>query len=190
MTDFSEYSKVFFWNFKRMDNVNYNFKIIEYLISSSTQNPLLIKPIIILLVSIIECILYDFLCRVQEHKQEKISNISEEDIQKIKDSQLPNKLGNFCEICKKYEFIGDKQQSIYDKICSFSNIRNRIHIQNSKRDHPLDEEDLWDLNLLKSCGSLFKEICIYMCNNYSRPEHISGEIPKEIDFPEPWNLIS
>ena len=75
---FSDYTNVFFWNFKRMDNVNYNFEIVEILYKSKKQNGnnnYFNKPIILIIISMIECILYDFVRRVNEHSNEIIPNI-------------------------------------------------------------------------------------------------------------------
>src|SRR3989304_8235025 len=77
---FSDYTNVFFWDFKRMDNVNYNFGIAEILYKAKKQNGndcRLNKPIILTIVSTIECILYDFVRRVNEHRNEIIPNLDD-----------------------------------------------------------------------------------------------------------------
>lgn len=58
-----------------MDNVDHNFTIIQHLLD--TGSLMIFKPVIILTASIIECILYDFLTRIQEHSYEKVENLSE-----------------------------------------------------------------------------------------------------------------
>lgn len=66
-----------------MDNVNYNFQIIETLFKmkmNSDGNPQLNKPIILILAGIIECILYDFVRRVTEHRKELIPGLDNENI--------------------------------------------------------------------------------------------------------------
>ena len=69
--DFADYTNIFFWDFKRIDNVNYNYEIVEkfYKVKKENNNSKYFnKPIILLLASIIECILYDFVKRVNEHR--------------------------------------------------------------------------------------------------------------------------
>ena len=58
---------VFIWTFKHADNITYNFNILENLYLSkgkSNNSELFNKPITIIIVSIIECILVDLLDRV------------------------------------------------------------------------------------------------------------------------------
>ena len=57
---FSDFTNQFFWDFKRMDNVNYNFEIIEtlYTAKKATGNDgRFNKPIVVLIMGIIECVL-------------------------------------------------------------------------------------------------------------------------------------
>lgn len=194
MSDFQIYSSKFFWDFKRRDNVNYNFEVVEALLRASMSNELnehreyFYKPIIITMTSIIECILYDFFIRIPGATREGIPNIDQKDIDLIKDAEMPRKLANSIEICKKYEFLGKKGDSIYQEALSFATKRNRIHIQNAKGALPADEVGLWTAPLVKACGKLLKDICQIMCDKYPRPKthHLEPAIPRPISFPEPW----
>jgi hypothetical protein len=187
MLSFQQYSEVIFWNFKRMDNANYNFEIIESLIDSACQSgkkTLHSKPIIFLIMSIVECALYDLLLRIKEHVYESI-NIAPEDIKIIKATNIPDALQSYTDICKKYELLG----ADYQKLNKFIPIRNRVHIQNIKAYHPPDEYQLWSSDLTKECGVLLKDIFVYMCEKYPRT---AGQFHSEPDltlFPEPWNKL-
>lgn len=192
MSEFNDYSAMIFWNFKRMDNVNYNFEIINSLINSAckcTHNKSHhYKPIFILMMSIIECVLYDFLCRVQEHRYEGV-NLGEKEILKIQDIELPKKLKNYTDICHSHNLLSsDDNKKIYQDIFKFIEIRNRMHIQNQKNHAPADEYQIWTINLIKSCGDLIKQLFLHLCANLPRPEqfHNSPDLAK---FPEPWKKL-
>ena len=192
MTAFEDYSKVIFWDYKRRDNVDYNFKIIEVMIANNhgTSEPqYYYKPIILIISSIIECLLYDFLKKIHEHRYEKVPNLDKDDIEALQNIDLPNKLTNFSDICKKYSLLGNNQE-IYDRIQNIAKIRNRIHIQNQKNFRPLDESELWTKDQVKLCGDLLKNIFILMCERYPRPEQTTNHSnPPLSNFPEPWALL-
>lgn len=132
MSDFTIHTSKFFWDFKRMDNAEYNFIIVENLIQASLsydsteedQQRYFFKPIIIIMTSIIECTIYDFLLKIQLHHYEKIPNLSQKDIDSIKNIDIPHKLASFNEICKKYEFLRTMNANIY--IESISKIQKEI----------------------------------------------------------------
>lgn len=198
MSDFQIYFSRFFWDFRRKDNVIYNFEIVKALILASISykpdkhREHFYKPIFIIMMSIIECILYDFLIRIPGATQEGVPNLNQTDIDLIKDTNIPNKLVSLIEICKKYELLAKRNDPIYESIRTFANIRNRIHIQNVKGEKPPHEVDLWTTSLVKGCGNLLKDICLIMCDKYPRPEHIHLElaVPRPISFPEPWDLLN
>lgn len=192
MAKFEDYSEVVFWDFKRMDNVNYNFNIAERLINcalKSDDKNCFYKPIYLILAAIIECTLYDFLKKINEHRYEQVPNLTPKEIQAIQNmTKVPNKLKCFNDICKKHQLLG-ASNSMYDNINTTSEIRNRIHIQNEKRSHPKDESDLWSDAIVISCGQLLKDIFTIMCNQYPRP----GNFHKNPDlqfFPEPWKRLN
>lgn len=188
MAVFEDYSKMIFWDYKRRDNVNYNFKIVEFIIVDikPSSECWYYKPIFLIISSIIECCLYDFLKKIHEHRYEQVPNLDEEDIKSIQNIDLPNKLTNFSDICKKYSLLGANQE-IYDRIHKIAKTRNRIHIQNQKNFKPLNESELWTKDKVKMCGDLLKDIFIFMCERYPRPERTTNHSnPPLSNFPEPW----
>ena len=96
-----------------------------------------------LTVSILECVLYDFLTRVQEHSNEKIANLSDEEIFLIKDKELPNALSNYIDLCKKHK-IFSSVNNIHKEMYDLCDYRNRVHIQNLKKKTPDKEYLLWN----------------------------------------------
>lgn len=192
MATFEDYAAVIFWNFKRRDNVEYNFAIVKRLIDDASNDRyeyfLYYKPICILIASIIECTLYDLLCRIREHVYEKI-NLDLDDINKIKNLDLPTKLKNYNDICRKYELLGKTDVcDVYKKIEALINARNRVHIQNDKNYQPHDESDLWTNQHVKEAGNIIEYIFLYLTENYPRPEGIHDS-PHLDGFPAPWEKL-
>ncbi|MBS0289756.1 MAG: hypothetical protein JSS07_06960 [Proteobacteria bacterium] len=189
MEKLDKYSEVIFWNFMRKNNAVYNFEVVQLLLfaSKSQKNKkLFYKPIYILLASIIECILYDFLKRIKEHRSEKIVKLNKSDIKIIKDKQLINKLQRIINIYEKHALLGANSK-IYSELYNLANIRNRVHIQNEHLQNPHDENKLWSLKLIRSAGELLKYIYCYLGVNYPRPERFHSS-PDFDEFPEPWKM--
>lgn len=188
MSKFDLYSEVIFWDFLRKNNVNYNFKIIETLVSCQNLGKDKIhfyKPIYLLLASIIECTLFDFLLRIKIATNEKIPNLDSNIKESIKNKNIPNKLHNFNEVCKKYNLLEDHMYGAIEKI---ANIRNRIHIQNQDEEKPTKEWELWSNDRVKECGNLLKEMYLLLMDKHPRPDcrHTN---PPNSNFPEPWNSL-
>lgn len=182
MSNFDEYLKYFFWDFKRMDNVVYNYRIIENLVLNNSE--LIVKPVVILTISMIECILYDFLTRVKQHVNEKVSGLTDDEVKSIKGKDLPNALNNYIELCKKHKIFTDE---IHNMLCKFCEIRNRVHIQNVKGYCPSDESLLWNKELGIESGGLLRNIIFHLSKNYPRPSNFHQSPELSLDsFPFPW----
>lgn len=187
MPSFEKYCEVIFWDFKRMDNVIYNFDMLARLIEDADKSKNEVyyyKSIVILMISIIECTLYDFLCRIQEERWEGI-NLSDKEKNIIRQKNLPKQLKNYIDICKKHALLGEKSANIYDGLYKYLDIRNRVHIQNLKRHDPTREWKLWSNKIVNSCGRLLKDTFIYICKKYPRPENFHSN-PDLSKFPTPW----
>jgi preprotein translocase subunit SecA len=187
MEELDKYSEVFFWSFTRKNNVNYNFEVVQALFFASKNQKdkkLFYKPIYILLMSIIECTLYDFLRRIREHRSENIVKLNKSDVKIIKDKKLENKLMKMVNICEKHQLLGMDSQ-IYFDLKTLADLRNRVHIQNEKLKDPQDEKKLWTLKLVGTAGELFKYLYRYIGVNYPRPERFHSS-PNFDVFPAPW----
>lgn len=183
--NFSDYTAIFFWDFKRMDNVNYNFQIIEELFKikiNNNENTQLNKPIILILTAIIECILYDFVRRVTEHRKELIQGLDEEIIDDTR-NKICDQFEPLIAHAKKHNLLQDDQGKIYQDLDFIRKLRNRIHIQNRQNQLDRDEYKIWtDTNVVMASEALEK-ICDTLCNIYPRPNR---ELISMIDFPRPW----
>lgn len=184
---FSEYTGQFFWSFKRMDNVNYNFQIIEtlYLAKKKNDNDLLFnKPIIILIMAIIECMLYDFIIRIHTYKNDPFPNITQSIVSYLKKTSQTDQLKIIIPRIKSQNLlrasVGD---SIYDDLECLRNVRNRIHIQNKYNILSEDEYDIFTESNLKKAEQCLERVCDVLCNVYPR----WNRIPLSMNnFPRPW----
>lgn len=182
MIKFENYTDIFFWNFKRMDNVNYNFRIVEHLCCAKKTSQILIfnKPIIVIIISIIECILYDFLRRINQHTQEIIPGLDLNDTK----TKVLDELSPILSHVKKHNYLQEKVgENLYDSLDQLRVLRNRIHIQNRSNQLDKDEHKIWTQKNLKLAGHCLERICKVLCINYPRPNKNSISFS---NFPRPW----
>jgi hypothetical protein len=184
---FKNYTAQFFWDFKRMDNVNYNFKIIELLYiekKKNNNNPLFIKPIIIILISIIECMLFDFIIRVQTHRNDKIPNLEQDIIDDIKGKEVDQFEVIIAQIEKQNLLRAPPDEfTVYSDLKRLRQIRNRIHIQDTKQDLDKDDYNVFTESNLRLAEKMLERVCEVLCNVYPR----WGKRPLLMaDFPRPW----
>lgn len=187
----------FIWDFKVGDNVAHNFKTLYFLYkkkdeSSDNQKYLLNKPIIIIIVSIIEGIFYDLVCRldvatnhfpeiINQEKREKIKNKIErekewflrKDFLTGKDEKYKRiknyKISELIRIFYEYEILGEKTGNIYKHLEDASYLRNRIHIFNWFGNFEIDEDKVFSESRLEKIEFLIMEILDIMEEKYNRP---------------------
>jgi hypothetical protein len=139
------------------------------------------------MMAIIECALYDFLWRVKQAKIEGVS-VTENQKKEIESTDIPNTLQNYLDICKKRKLLGGESSDIYMRLQKHIEYRNRIHIQNRKKYLPDKEYKLWTRHKVITTGNLIRDIIVYFCKKYPRPETFHTN-PDLNDFPEPWNNL-
>lgn len=132
----------FIGEFKHGDNINYNLQILQVLYK--TYNNLLQsdakklhKPIIILIVAIIESVIYDLFFRMKHHTAEGVNNIPQKMICNVQNKQYKT-FSNKIDLCKKYDVFSLNPKG-YEVMNKLKDLRNRIHIQNEKNDKPKNE---------------------------------------------------
>lgn len=184
---FDDFTNIFFWDFKRMDNVNYNFSIVEILYKDrkiNGDNRLYNKPITVILVSIIECILYDFVQRVTQHSREAIPNMEEAIIDDTRAKEL-DMLEPLIAHTKKCNLLrAGQDDNIYDDLDLLRKVRNRVHIQNTSKQLDKNEYGVYtDENRKLAEGCLIR-VCEVLCHVYPRPNR---EFLSMSYFPEPWS---
>lgn len=188
---FEDYTNQFFWSFKRMDNVNYNYLILERLYKSKHNDDgssLYIKPILITLVAIVECALYDFIERIQDHVSDTIPNLKEDIISEIKSKQNINVFSRVIAQVRKQNLLrAESGDTIYDDLELLNNIRNRVHIEDIWRQLDKDEPKIFTETNLKLGEATLEKVFEVLCNVYPRRWHIANPILMA-DFPRLWSI--
>lgn len=177
----------FFAKFKIGDNVQYNLSVLEkmyeFFDNPNTQNKeLLIKPIIIILISIIEAILYDFHVKVRTNVHEGVPGLDEDTVSDIRNKQF-DELGKYIKSSKQHDLFKLEGTSFYDKLEKLRKIRNRVHIQNKWRNKPDDECSVFTSN-----NKGIAEICLEVVSKtmhyrHPRPLKLRGHVG---DLKFPW----
>lgn len=182
---FEDYTGQFFWDFKRMDNVNYNFRILEFLYAEKrkSNNPLFIKPITIILISIIECMLYDFIVRVQTHSADIIPNLEQDIINDIRGKEIDQFEVIIAQIKKKNLLRVSPTSAVYADLDLLRKIRNRIHIQDTQQELDKDDYNVFTSGNLELSEKIFERVCEVLCNVYPRWEK---QPLLMADFPRLW----
>lgn len=183
---------VFIWTFKKGDNIIYNFDILWALYEAKKHytgdKTLYNKPITISLISIIECILDDFVIRIQGRSSDPLPNITSQVIndfsykkkgQRIEIKKL-KKFSHYINIVKKHNIFGNVVK-FYEVLDFLRDVRNKVHIQASKED---EDKVFTDSNLQLSEKAL-ERIIKFMIVKYPRWDK------KETadDIPYPWKYL-
>ena len=184
---FHEYTEQFFWSFKMMDNVNYNFQIIEALYLAKKQNGnnmLFNKPITILIMAIIECMLYDFIVRIHTYSNDPFPNITQSIVSYLRGINQTDQLKIIIPRIKSQNLLrASAGDSIYDDLEHLRNVRNRLHIQNKYNMLHKDEHRVFTQDNLKTAEQCLEKVCNVLCNVYPRWKRSPMSMN---EFPRPW----
>lgn len=188
---FKVFTDQFFWNFKRMDNVNYNFEILEKLYQAKSilhGDEYFNKPIITQIVSIIECCLFDFTERIKGRVHDPLPNVDsskESFFKKSKDTDEFRKI--IARIESQNLLQIPKSDNLYKDLDYVRKVRNRIHIQNSRNELDYnkykDEFSVYTESALLKSQECFERVIDFLSN--SSPRWGKPPIPMS-EFPRPW----
>jgi len=190
-------NNTFIWEFKKGDNIVYNFQILWILYESrlqSNEQHLFNKPIIISIASIIECILDDFVQRIQQRTRDPLPNITSEIIHDFKyrekDGVLEfNKLESVALYLKQAEKhnLFDQPKIFYENLWLLKNARDRVHIQNRYGKLEANEDRVFSDARLKLSEEILEIVIDKMVSKFPRS---SSPTPQDINlFPFPWKLL-
>lgn len=176
----------FMWSFKKGDNIIYNFEIVWQLYSlkrtlTLKDKPMLIKPIIIFQMAIVECILDDFVNRVRGHVNDRIPNISLNQIADFK-IKTRDQLEQYIAASRKHDLF-DSEDDFYNDMDILRKARNRLHIQNSKSLLPNNEHSLFNEKLLNMSERTIETVLYTMITKFYRGDRQNTEFSK---LPLPW----
>jgi hypothetical protein len=166
-----------------MDNINIVERLCEIKLEKGSAGSILNKPIIIIIVAIIECILYDFVRKVSEHSQEVIPGIDNIIINQTKNKTL-DKLDHLITYVKKHKLMGDiKNNTIYQDLDNLRKLRNRLHIQNQHQELDRNEYKIWNQKNFQMATNTLERVISKLCNVHPRPNRALLSMD---DFPRPW----
>src|SRR3989338_10018001 len=182
----------FIWTFKKGDNIIYNFDILWALYEAKkyyTGNKNLFnKPIINTLISVIECIMDDFVRRIRSRSSDSLPNITGEVINDFKykrkgqsiEIKKLEKFSHYIDIAEKHKTFGDIP--IFYKVLHFlRDVRNKVHIQESDA----DEDGVFTDRNLHLSEKVLERIIIFMIEKYPR-----WKKTETVDnIPYPWVLL-
>jgi hypothetical protein len=172
-------------DFKIGDNINYNLEVLALLYDrfnsgNQQQRRLLCKPIIVLLASIVEAVLYDFHKRVKLFTIEGVQNLAAEAINHIRAAKIDD-FAKYIDSAKKQKLFGEANIAFYERMHDVRRLRNRIHIQNEKNDHPRDERDVFTADKKVLAEQVLEKTLRVLASDFARDkDHVAA-------FRLPWN---
>ncbi len=175
----------FMWSFKKGDNIVYNLEIVWELYEGrvrSTDKRKYNKPIIITLVSVIECMLDDFAYRIRGHAHDTVPNISQADIATFRTKRY-DKLEHYIAASKRFNLFS-RTNDFYDLMDELRKARNRVHIQNSTNQLAADEYNVFTNALLVKTQKVFEIVLGTMIVKF--PRHGKTVVPGGV--PLPWKV--
>ena len=133
----------FVGSFKLGDNINHNLDILAllygyYAAADERGKRLLCKPIILLLVSIIEAALHDLHMRIRTFTIEGVKNVGHSVSNYVRGKQI-DELEKYIASARKHDLFDLADTRFYEALDELRKLRNRIHIQNKKGDFEPDE---------------------------------------------------
>ncbi len=133
---------------------------------------------ILVIVSILEAVLYDFHWRVNKLVIEGISNLPKKVISYIQSKKI-DELEKYITSARKHNLF-DKDIDFYDDMQQLRKLRNRFHIQNTKNHFEADESVAFSETRLLLAENVLEKTLKVMTQKYSRTyAHV-------VDFELPW----
>ena len=173
-----EFDSTFIGDFVTGDNIVHTMKCAGALIDAQNnadeqQHSLFIKPIVFLLGSVIEAILFDLHFKAKSYTREGVKGFDAKTLKSVANSKR-DKFVTFIDWAKKYEIYALSPEQ-YEFLHYIRELRNRMHIQISKRPSYIrDNKDdrLFDPNTQTKVQSLLELVLERSAKMYPRPEEI------------------
>jgi len=170
--------------FKIGDNINFNLEVLKVLYEGYRKLPdgqKLTKPIVIINISIVEAILYDFI--ENRIKRANRTEILFSEILAAFQNKRFDKFEHYITQAQKYNLFDLKDTNLYEAMHILRKKRNRVHIQNSKWEDPRDERDIFDERSKILSERVLEKILDVMVSKYPRRAEYHGYVK---DFELPW----
>lgn len=183
-------SSSFIGSFKLGDNINHNLDVLallyrHYEAAPPDERRLLCKPIILLLVSIIEAVLHDFHGRIKLFTIEGVKNLPGEVVAHIRFGKI-DELGKYIASARKHDFFDLADTKFYDRLDELRRLRNRVHIQNTKNDFEPDDINAFNADRKRLAERALEKTLRTMAVKFARPhDHVRDfELPWPSHFPD------
>lgn len=175
----------FFCRFKIGDNIIYNLSILKKLYEYQDQiiykKEILVKPIVLIIVSIIEAILHDFHLRIKANVNEGVPGLLEAVLLRVRNEQI-DKLKQYIDSAKRHDLFKLQDESFYDSLHNIRKIRNRVHIQNIYGEKPANELDLFIESTRIEAEKCLEKVVKTMSSQYARPNNLANHVG-DLEFP-------
>ena len=180
----------FLASFKIGDNIHYNLSVLKALYKAQSQvalkdEVLFEKPITLLLVSICEVIIYDFIKRSKILTFEGIQGLTENQLSSLKESKAWS-MEKKIQLFKDINVLQMPDNTAYEYLDNLSKLRNRIHIQNENQNFEADEIKAFTKSRRIKAEQMVELLMKKISLLYPRPEHIKKSLYVE-DFELPWD---
>ena len=178
----------FMGSFKLGDNINHSLRVLALLYNQQSngtlkQQMLLCKPIIIIIASVCEAVLYDFHLRIRTYTFEGVRNIAQEMMLYVRSKKI-DEFAKYIASAKKHDLFDAADTKFYEALDSLRKLRNRIHIQNPKNHFEPDDGNAFTLERQKIAEKVLEKVMKTMASKYSRDRNLCGYVA---DFELPWN---
>ncbi len=180
-------SSGFMGDFKLGDNINHNLEILALLYrqqaaSDHRESRLLCKPITLTIASICEAILSDFHMRISTYTNEGVKNVAESVLSYVRGKKI-DEFEKFIASARKHDLLDSKDKSFYDSLDTLRKLRNRIHIQNTKKHFEDGEFRAFSPARQTNAEKALEKVAKTMADRYVRDESKTGFVE---DFQFPW----
>ena len=167
----------FIGNFKLGDNINHNLSILAYLYQrQSDENDksswLLRKPIIIIIGSIYEAILYDLHLRMKTYTVEGVREAASSVLSYARGKRI-DKFKLYITSAMKHLLLGSQSESIYNDLEELRKLRNWVHIQNEKNHFKPNDSQAYSNDRQVSAERALEKLTKIISTNHPRPSHAS-----------------
>jgi hypothetical protein len=180
----------FIGDFKVGDNINHNLATLELLYrhygnADERERRLLCKPIILLLVSIVEAVLHDLHTRIKTFTIEGVQNLATSAADYIRLKQI-DEFQKYIASAKKHNLFDQVDSAFYEQMDELRRLRNRIHIQNTKNDFERNEYDAFNDDRKVLAKRVLEKTMRTMAKNFSRDhDHVEEfKLPWDAHFPD------
>jgi len=179
----------FIGDFKLGDNINYNLDILDTLYvffenAEDDEKGHLCKPIILLIASIIEAVLYDLHMRVKLFTAEGVRNLGAAIVDTIKLKKIDD-FEKYIASARKHDLFDQADTEFYKRLDDLRRLRNRIHIQNNKKDFARDESAVFTIKRKKMAERALEKTLRTMAAKFARDhDYVKAfTLPWEAHFP-------